>query len=150
MSWLQDPIQRTLAGALDGLARRESLVAANLANIDTPGYVPESVAFEGVLQAALAGAGLSADPTTVVGSPSHTAGATELLRTDPGHQAAGGSLPDLTVRSPLGAAIRNDGNQVDLESEMATLAETQLRFAAIGRLTTGRLAMLRDAITGGR
>jgi flagellar basal-body rod protein FlgB len=54
MSWLDDPIQRTLSGALDGLALRESLIASNLANIDTPGYAPRSVAFEAALQAALA------------------------------------------------------------------------------------------------
>jgi flagellar basal body rod protein FlgB len=39
---------------------------------------------------------------------------------------------------------------VDLESEMSALAQTQLQYAAVGRLMTGRLAMLRDAITGGR
>lgn len=151
MSWLQDPIQRTLAGALDGLARRESLIAANLANIDTPGYVPQSVAFEGVLQAALAGARpATGDGSGSAGQPAQPATG-EMLRTDPRHMTASGRAgPDSTGPSAFVASIRNDGNQVDLESEMAALAETQLRFAAVGRLTSGRLAMLRDAITGGR
>ena len=46
------------------------------------------------------------------------------------------------------ASLRNDGNTVDLESEMTALIETQLRFQAVSRLTTGKLDMLRSAIGG--
>jgi flagellar basal-body rod protein FlgB len=146
MSWLDDPIQRTLSGALDGLALRESLIASNLANIDTPGYAPRSVAFEAVLQAALAEGQARAGSG---GSP--PSAGTAMLQTDPRHLGAGDSQAHSgPAVATFAGSIRNDGNQVDLESEMAALAETQLRFAAVGRLMTGRLGMLRDAITGGR
>ncbi len=153
MSWLQDPVHRTLAGALDGLARRESLIAANLANIDTPGYVPQSVPFEGALQAALAEARSPAGQRVSTRGGPGSAAPGEMRRTDPRHMVA--SRPPSAARGttgdvPFAGSIRNDGNRADLESEMAALADTQLRFAAVGRLTTGRLAMLRDAITGGR
>lgn len=145
MSWLNDPIHRTLSGALDGLALRESLVASNLANIDTPGYTPSSVSFEGVLQEALAddvGRGGGSGTTPTRGG---------MRQTDPRHLGPSGSAASgSAVVGQFAGSIRNDGNQVDLESEMAALAETQLRFAAVGRLMTGRLGMLRDAITGGR
>ena len=145
MSWLQEPVHRTLSGALDGLALRESLIAGNLANIDTPGYVPRSVSFEGVLQEALA------DETARTSGGSTPAISGGMRRTDPRHLGPGGSSEASgPAISSFAGSIRNDGNQVDLESEMAALAETQLRFAAIGRLMTGRLGMLRDAITGGR
>ncbi|MBA3876275.1 MAG: flagellar basal body rod protein FlgB [Anaerolinea sp.] len=145
MSWLQDPIHRTLSGALNGLALRESLVAGNLANIDTPGYSPKSVDFEGVLRAELARDGT---PVRGASTPPIQGG---MLRTDPRHlDSARPPERDGPGASMFAGSIRNDGNGVDLESEMAALAETQLRFAAVGRLMTGRLAMLRDAITGGR
>lgn len=155
MSWLQDPLQRTLSGALDGLSLRESLVAGNLANINTPGYTPKSVAFEGVLQAALA-ADISAGGLGAGTSGGSTVGAAadSMLRTDPRHLDAAGSARSDGSGKPIvttfSGSIRNDGNQVDLESEMSALAQTQLQYAAVGRLMTGRLAMLRDAITGGR
>lgn len=145
MSWLDEPVHRTLSGALDGLALRESLIASNLANIDTPGYVPRSVSFEGVLQEVLAdgAARASGGPTFPTRSG--------MRRTDPRHLGPGrSSEASGPAVGPFAGSIRNDGNQVDLESEMAALAEAQLRFAAVGRLMTGRLGMLRDAITGGR
>jgi len=143
MSWLDGPIHRTLSGALDGLALRESLIASNLANIATPGYVPSSVSFEGVLQKALT------DNAERAGDQHASRGG--MRQTDPRHLGPGGS--SASAAPSVGAfagSIRNDGNEVDLESEMAALAETQLRFAAVARLMTGRLGMLRDAITGGR
>lgn len=50
MSWLTDSAQGILVGALDGLSRREAAIGANLANIDTPGYRPQSVDFESALR----------------------------------------------------------------------------------------------------
>jgi flagellar basal-body rod protein FlgB len=151
MSWLADPTQRTLSAALDGLALRQSLIASNLANIDTPGYQPKSVDFETALQASLdetarQGASNGSTPPSI--GPSADTG---LRRTDPRHLGLGGAIggAGATV-SAFAGSIRNDGNAVDLESEMTALAEGQIRFAAVSRLTTGRLGMLRDAITGGR
>ncbi len=145
MSWIQDPVHKAMSGALDGLALRESLIAGNLANIDTPGYVPQSVSFEGALHEALASdAARAAGGSAVVISGG-------MVQTDPRHLGPGGTTAGAEAPvNPFAGSIRNDGNQVDLESEMAALAETQLRFSAVGRLMTTHLGMLRDAITGGR
>lgn len=150
MSWLADPTQRTLSAALDGLSLRQSLVASNLANIDTPGYQPKAVDFETALRASLeetagrAASGGSAPPSI---GPSAEAG---LRTTDPRHLGLGGATGGGATVSAFAGSIRNDANAVDLESEMTALAEGQIRFGAVSRLTTGRLGMLRDAITGGR
>jgi len=147
MSWLQDPINKTLTGALDGLALRETLIAGNLANIDTPGYAPRSISFEGELQAALAASGVAPDPS---GGATAPAASIPLTRTDPRHLGVGGpGDPGTPGVQEFSGSIRNDGNQVDLESEMSALAKTQLQFSTVGRLMSGRLAMLNVVINGG-
>jgi flagellar basal-body rod protein FlgB len=140
MSWLADPVSRALSGAISGLSVRQSLIASNLANIDTPGYVPQAIDFESALQSELAGA--TGDATGDVG----------LRTTDPRHLSLGAGMQAATGGSvgTFSGSARNDGNAVDLESEMTALAENQIRFGAVSRLESGRLGMLRDAITGGR
>ena len=155
MSWLIDPTQRILEQALDGLSRREGLIASNLANIDTPGYRSESIDFESTLRSELAGQAMGGGAATsgVAGGllPPSTGPSAEigLRTTDPRHFTGGavdfGSVPGSQT---FDASLRNDGNTVDLESEMTALIETQLRFEAVSRLTTGKLDMLRSAIGG--
>ena len=161
MSWLNDPVQRTLDRSLDGLALRQSLIAGNLANIDTPGYQPRSVDFESVLQAALGGSAGGSSGGVGTSSSGSSNGAV-MRTTDRRHlgvdgtpgatesAGAGGVAGGDLAPATFAGSIRNDGNAVDLESEMTALAESQLRFGAVSRLESGRLAMLRDAITGGR
>jgi flagellar basal-body rod protein FlgB len=146
MSWLIDPAQRVLTTALDGYSRRESSIAANLANIDTPGYRAASVNFESELAAAMAGqpgGTLAMNPPT--NGPSAALG---LQQTSPGHlsgiEASSGSSPVGVDTQPAGTQTRLDGNGVDLESEMTALAETQLKYSAVSRMLTGKLTMLRD------
>lgn len=50
---MPDPVAAVLASALDGLALRQSVIADNIANVDTPGFRATSVDFESSLSAAL-------------------------------------------------------------------------------------------------
>jgi flagellar basal-body rod protein FlgB len=149
MSWLIDPATRVLTTALDGYAVREQAIAANLANIDTPGYHSVSSSFESELAAAVAGDG-TATLDMIAPQDGPSAG-TGMLATTDGH------LKGATVRSSTspsaaldqqgdGVASRLDGNGVDLESEMTALAETQLKYSAVSRLLTGKIGMLRDVV----
>lgn len=56
MSWLQTPNLVLLQKFLDVSAMRQTLVATNLANVDTPGYHTRDIDFHGELQRALDGA----------------------------------------------------------------------------------------------
>jgi flagellar basal-body rod protein FlgB len=156
MSWLVDPTQRILERALDGLSQREGLIASNLANIDTPGYQPASIDFESALRGEMASQGLgggSATPAAAgsIRPPSSGPSAEMALQTtDPRHFAGGATALGSTPGSQtFDGSLRNDGNTVDLESEMTALVDTQLRFGAVSELITGKLGMLRDAIGGG-
>jgi len=53
-------MMQRLESYLDAAAARQSLIAANMANIDTPGYQTQDLDFSQALQAAQAGL----DPTT--------------------------------------------------------------------------------------
>lgn len=148
MSWLIDPATRVLTGALDGLAIREQAIASNLANVDTPGYRAQSIDFESELAAAMASTGVTgmnpptAGPTAAAGpqrtSPLHLVGTGTGLGTAAG---IGG-----TTSVPQGVQTRVDGNSVDVDSDMTALAETQLKYAAVSRMLTGKLAMLKDVV----
>jgi flagellar basal-body rod protein FlgB len=123
---------RALSFALDGLSLRQRVTANNIANVDTPGYKAQQVSFEAQLQHALAG---------------DTAAELPLQTTDPGH--LGGS--DLSS-SPLVAVerrnsdLRNDGNNVDIDLETTTLAETALRYQALTQLAWQKLSLLKSIV----
>jgi len=155
MSWLIDPATRALTAAMDGYARREQAIASNLANIDTPNYKPVRVDFESVLAAATQDAmqpgGTAMNPPTA-GQPAamgleRTAGAHLAGFTDassaPGPVA--GAMGGTSL--PAGLQQRVDGNGVDVDAQMTSLAETQLKYSATARMLSGKLQQLRDVVS---
>jgi flagellar basal-body rod protein FlgB len=54
-----DPTMQAIQMSLNGLAARQRIIAQNLANSDTPGYLAQNVNFEDSLSAAMA----SGDPS---------------------------------------------------------------------------------------
>lgn len=49
-----DPTMRTLQAAMGGLQARQRVIAQNIANVETPGYLAGRVAFEDSLREAIA------------------------------------------------------------------------------------------------
>ena len=49
---ITDTASLTLKRALDGLDRRQNVIAANIANIETPGFLSRTISFEDSLRAA--------------------------------------------------------------------------------------------------
>ncbi len=129
-----------MSRALDGLAARERVIANNVANVDTPGFKASRVTFEGALQQAIARG---------EGGPELA-----LARTDPRHLLGAGvsRVADVqpVVHQSTQTSLRNDGNNVDIEVEMASLAETSLRFDAVSEALARRLAMQRLIASDGR
>lgn len=116
-----------LALGLETRSKRQSALAANVANADTPGYRAVDVSFEGLL--ARAGASLP------------------LAATDAKHlQGAGAAGRDRVVLS--GGAPRRDGNDVDIDREMGKLAKNQIEYQFLARILSRKFNKLREAITG--
>jgi flagellar basal-body rod protein FlgB len=149
MSGLIDPTTRILTKALDGLSARQSLISSNLANIDTPGYLPKTVDFETALKSEVAslqsGGGLGFQPTS---SPA----ADVAMKTTSARQYSGiGNVSGDSSMSTdtTSESIRNDDNQVDLETEMTALTQNQIKYSAESRLITAKFGQL-YSVLGGR
>ena len=113
------------AQALAIESRRTQLLAANLANSDTPNYKARDVDFRAALAAATA------------------PGATGTAGTG---GAAAARDPALMYRVPLAPSL--DGNTVDPQLEQAAFAENAVRYQATLTLLNSRLRSLMTAITG--
>jgi flagellar basal-body rod protein FlgB len=149
MSGLIDPTTTILSHALDGLTDSQSVISANLANIDTPNYQPQAVDFETALQSELASmGGTSADfALPPSGSPAANVAMKTTDRRHISTVGSGGNSSSATA-SAVNENIRNDGNKVDLETEMTALTETQIKYSADSRLLMGKFAQLHDVLGG--
>jgi flagellar basal-body rod protein FlgB len=121
----------TQAAALDLRARRQQMIASNIANADTPHYKATDLDFGAAFADALAGRG---------------EGSVALLRTAPGHMAGAGAptSPHLQYRPELQSAV--DGNTVDMDIERAAFADNAVRYEAGLTFVNGRLRGLLDAM----
>ena len=102
---LDGPALRAARTALTGLVRREQTIAANIANIDTPGYQRREVSFERALKASLGGEVRQASMTT----------------TDPRHFTTAGRGPGNVPNSVIPRDVvsaRNDGNTVSIDEAL--------------------------------
>jgi flagellar basal-body rod protein FlgB len=148
MSGLIDPTTAILTQALGGLSSRQAAISSNLANIDTPGYQAESVDFETALgrevEAMYAPQGSGAASAS---GPSASLG---LLTSDRRQfSSIGTDSPDSVIStSTVNETLKNDGNTVDLETEMTALTETQLKYSAVSRLMTNKFSQLSDVLGG--
>lgn len=134
---MTDISMKVVQAALRGLSLRQQAISNNLANIDTPGFRGSDVSFEGELKRALGSDGTMA-----------------LARTNDGHIAINRSTgaSDLTpqlVELPA-SQLRNDGNNVDVDTEMARLSETALTYNALVEGMNMKLSLLRSVISEGR
>lgn len=132
MNIARDTTLYVLEKGLDALSARQTAVANNIANVETPNYKAVDVRFESILQKTL-----STDQSL------------ELARTNPLHLTSTGLASNqLDALEPVAfkrseTSMRKDGNNVDVEREMIILADTSLRYQAIAMLANKKLAMMR-------
>ncbi len=119
-----------LRAGMDYHLARHNLLTANLAHVDTPGYMPldlaHRAAFEGALDQAMS-------------------------TTDPAHIEAEGSSPDdwEVITDPT-ATPGADGNGVRLDREAVKIAANNLRYDALATLIQGQLQGLAWAANDGK
>jgi flagellar basal-body rod protein FlgB len=113
--------------------QRMELLAANLANADTPHYKARDLDFRTAMQE-VTGAG----------------GELPLAATRGGHLGGGtgGARATAMYRVPDQPSL--DGNTVDPQRENAAFAETAVRYQTSLTFLQSRIQGLRQAITGGR
>ncbi len=119
MKTLFDSVDQ-LSSAMTFHRERHSVLAGNLANVDTPGYRP-------------------LDLERIDGQ---APGALPLAATDAAHLQATGT-PDALVSFADGGNAGADGNAVSLERELAKLDANRVRYQTSAEVASRRLALLR-------
>ena len=129
-----------LGKSVDLRAKNQTLIASNVANAETPNYIPKTLVFEQELQGAL--------KSRQIGQRSSS---TPHTRHIPVRGAGNGG----TVQSVSGQVIETpaktpgkDGNAVELENEMGRMAENQIMFNASVQMLNKKFEGLRTAIKG--
>ena len=108
MALIPDPTSQLIEHVLRFRNHRQDVIAANIANANTPGYRGFDVVLDQKLQA--------------------TQGAA-LRRTDPRHIAGPALSPDVGAKlSPSNERPRLDGNNVSVEQEFVKLMENRTMY----------------------
>jgi flagellar basal-body rod protein FlgB len=134
------PIFSMLRTRMQWHQERQKILAENVSNADTPKFKPRDLAplkFESntLRPAAVAAAGATA------------AGGVTLVRTDPGHIAAGGEGPPHFRSDRNGRyEVRPAGNAVNLEDEMLKVAANQMDYQTATTLYGRSLGLIKTAI----
>lgn len=114
-----DGVFKIISKMLDGCALRQKVLAANLANAETPGYRRLEVRFEDQLAEAVEN-GWGGDLDRV----------------------------EFEISPTEGLTVRPDGNNVDFGRELGDMAKNNLAFSTFAQLAALRVRRYRDAIGG--
>jgi flagellar basal-body rod protein FlgB len=116
---LTTPRIQLLSRLLDVAAMRQNVIAQNVANVNTPGFKALEVSFEDALKTA--------------------------MTSDSGSQALN-VKPEVVPSA--GGMSRTDGNNVDIDREMARLQKNNIYFQMYSQMMANELAEFRAAIKG--
>ncbi len=154
-----DPTLQLLERALDARLLRHNLLAGNLANADTPGFTPRDLDFAAVMRQGggdvpavpvpreamtFASAGHPLDGAPALPNPDSSR---DIPLSAGGSGLAGVSSTAVVAGSTAGAGL--DGNAVDVDRALATVAENALQYGAAARAAGKKLAIVRYAATDG-
>jgi flagellar basal-body rod protein FlgB len=129
-------------------AERQRILASNIANADTPGYVARDFKFKEALEQltntngselSKAGRGISLNSSSAVTQPRHL-------------ELPGASDSSLSGGNALGYAVQSqpsvDGNSVDLDRERANFVDNSVRYESTLRFINGQSKTILSAIQG--
>ncbi|MCF4166567.1 flagellar basal body rod protein FlgB [Zavarzinia compransoris] len=135
------PLIGMLVRRMDFLGTRQRVIAQNVANADTPGYVPHDLSEESFARQMQREFGS--------GGPGH-AERNQLAATAAGHMAGTTSGRAGEKRSPISKHYEESpsGNAVVLEEEMARLSENQMDYDTITSIYRKQVQMLKSALRG--
>jgi flagellar basal-body rod protein FlgB len=136
------------AKALVLRAERQRIIASNIANADTPGYVARDINFKEALTQ-MSGVGSSELSKVTLQSSTSSSPNT----TNPRHMALSGlSQSQLSGGSAAGYAVQSqpsvDGNSVDLDRERASFVDNSVRYESTLRFINGYSKTILSAIQG--
>lgn len=130
-----DKTTKTLGASLHLRETRHNVITSNIANAETPGFQAKKVDFEDALARAV---GLEDKAPMANAAPEH-------FMMGPGSIAR----VKADIYENPDAAVNQDGNTVDMEKEMTSLAENSIAYKAAVQLINKKIATLKYAISEG-
>lgn len=131
MDWLNSNSVKITQKTLDNLWQRQRYSLENISNVETPNYKSKYVTFEDELRARISEFRNSGDSSLIKSNVSKAIDSSDLYL----HQS--------TTES-----TREDGNNVDVDSEYIELLRTQLQYQYAVRQINQEFSRLRLAIEG--
>ena len=129
---VNDKTLKALTTALNFREMRQELISSNVANANTPGFKAKKLDFEEALARAL-----------------DVDGQMKMNATDGRHYNVGSggfnNLEPEIYDNPNGVVSEN-GNTVDVEAEMAQMAENKLMYDALVQLINKKMGIMKYAI----
>ncbi|TLS36627.1 flagellar basal body rod protein FlgB [Pseudalkalibacillus caeni] len=122
-----------LEQAINASSLRQKTITSNIANVDTPNYKAKKVSFQEELE------NVTNSFKSFKTNPKHVAFSTESPST--GH---------LKVETNKNTLHKSNGNNVDMDYEMAELAKNQLWYNALIDRTNGKFNNLKMVLNEGR
>ncbi len=138
------------AQALSLRSQRQRLIASNIANADTPGYVARDMDFAQALRSAtgLAGQGGSLVAATAQGGASNAHAGSSMAHAKhfalPSMPTAAGGVDDLLYAS--NSQTNLDQNTVDMDRERASFADNSVKYEATLRFINSSVRTMLDAM----
>ena len=135
---LFDKVVKGLGASLSLRLQNTNVLSSNLANIDTPGYKSQTLKFQDIL-------------TGII----EKGGPTDLDTTHNQHfningRIAGGGIKyEGVTENTKGISPSLDGNTVDLDKEMAHMAENTIMYSASAKMMKKKLSILKYAVQDG-
>lgn len=115
--------------SLDAASTRGKVIANNVANVNTAGYKGYYVSFEDTLKNSIDNINMKKD--------------------SPLHMSDGSGFGEISVKQDATASMKNDGNNVDIDAEMANQAQNTLMYEALINKANGMISAKKYVITGG-
>ncbi|WP_078547143.1 flagellar basal body rod protein FlgB [Litchfieldia alkalitelluris] len=118
----------SLEQALKYSSTRQKTISHNIANVDTPNYKAKDVSFKTELNQSI------------------NANKTSALHID----FSGGRSSSVKVVNSIGNQYNHNGNNVDIDKEMSSLAENQIYFNAVADRISSKFNSLKTVVKGGK
>lgn len=120
-----------LEKGLNYSALKQKVISNNIANVDTPNYKAKDVSFKHVFDQ---------EKTKVIGA----------YRTNVRHIPFQSSPSNLPIVVQKNVQYNHNGNSVDLDKEMSSLATNQIYYNALIERISGKFNSLETVIKGGK
>ncbi len=129
-SHLFDDTYRLLGKSIDVTTRRHSLIAGNVANLDTVGYTPKDIDFRKTLEIEM------------------QKGQEKLARTNDKHFS---TASDSSIRASVDSDGFDSDDPVNIDTEMTKLVENNIKYMTSVEMLKRKMRILKYAISeGGR